>query len=94
MELEDVESSLMKVEHVEKAVVIPVYENDVVKYIKAFCIYSGEMESDFKTQKVIKNKMKEFVPDYMIPRKIQFVKEIPMNVNGKADRKKLMEIEK
>ena len=33
---------------------------------------------------------KRFLPEYMIPRKVFFVDEIPMNVNGKIDRSKLV----
>lgn len=92
MELEDVEKNLVKVDGVEKAVVIPVYEEGKVKYLKAYCIYSKTIESAFQTQKTVKKLMAAFVPDYMIPRKIQFVNEIPMTPNGKADRKRIQEI--
>lgn len=91
MEIEDVEKNLVKVEHVEKAVVVPVYEDGKVKYLKAYCIYAKPVESEFKTQKLIKQQMAEFVPDYMIPKKIRFVSEIPMTANGKADRKRIQE---
>lgn len=91
MELEDVEKNLVKVEHVERAVVVPIYEDGKVKYLKAFCVYAQPVESEFKTQKLVKQKLAEFVPDYMVPKKIRFVSEIPMTANGKADRKKLQE---
>ena len=93
MEIEDVEKNLMKVDGVEKAVVIPVYEDGKVKHLKAFCIYAKPIESEFKTQKLIKQQMSEFVPDYMIPKKIRFVDVIPMTANGKADRKRMQEID-
>lgn len=92
MEIEDVEKNLVKVEHVEKAVVVPVYEDGKVKSLKAYCIYGLPVESEFKTQKLIKQQMAEFVPDYMIPKKICFVSEIPMTANGKADRKRIQEV--
>ncbi len=92
MEIEDVEKNLVKVKGVDKAVVVPIYEDGKVKYLKAYCIYSEPIESSFQAQKTVKKLMAEFVPDYMIPRKIQFVNEIPMTPNGKADRKKIQEI--
>lgn len=92
LEIEDVEKNLVKVPGIEKAVVIPVYEEHKVKYLKAFCIYNKPVVSTLQTQRLVKQGMKEFVPDYMIPRKICFVKEIPMTANGKADRKLLQEI--
>lgn len=93
MEIEDVEKNLVKVEKVEKAVVVPIYEDGKVKYLKAYCIYSDPIESEFKTQKLVKQQMAEFVPDYMIPKKIRFVDEIPVTANGKADRKRIQEID-
>ena len=35
--------------------------------------------------------LKNFLPEYMIPGKILIVEEIPLNANGKIDRKKIME---
>ena len=92
MEIEDVEKNLVKVDGVDKAVVVPIYEDGKVKYLKAFCIYSKPIETPLKAQKTIKQEMSQFVPDYMIPKKILFVNEIPMTANGKADRKKIQEI--
>lgn len=92
MEIEDVEKNLMKVTDIKKAVVVPIYEDGKVKYLKAFCIYAKSIESAFKAQKLIKQQMAEFVPDYMIPKKICFVEDIPMTANGKADRKLLQEM--
>lgn len=92
MEIEDVEKNLTRVPGVEKAVVAPVYEDGKVKYLKAYCIYGQPIESAYQTQKAIKQKMAEFVPGYMIPKKITFVQEIPMTANGKADRKRMQEM--
>ena len=93
MEIEDVEKNLMKVSKVKQAVVIPIWENEKVKYLKGVCVYDEPVESGFKIQKKIREEMSQFVPDYMIPRKIQFVNEIPMTANGKADRKRIQEME-
>ncbi|EPY2279080.1 hypothetical protein ACXAT3_003883 [Clostridium sporogenes] len=40
---------------------------------------------------LIKNELKKFLPDYMIPRKIVIKEEIPITPNGKVNRKLLME---
>ena len=45
-----------------------------------------------KILKSIKDELYKFLPNYMIPKKINFLKEFPMNINGKVDRKKLKEI--
>ena len=91
MELEDVEKNLMKVEGVQKAVALPIMDDGKVRYIKAFCVYNSPVSNAIQMQKKIKQQMASFVPEYMIPRKIVFVDEIPMTANGKADRKRLQE---
>ena len=39
----------------------------------------------------VKNSLKDLLPLYMIPRKIKVMEALPMNGNGKIDRKKIME---
>lgn len=92
IEIEDIEKNLMKVPGVDRAVVIPIYKNTKVNYLKAFCVYSGQIEKEFTTKKIIKEQLSKTIPDYMIPKKISFVKDIPITPNGKVDRKKIQEI--
>ncbi len=92
MEIEDVEKNLMKVPGIRKAVVVPVDEGGKVKYLQAVCIYRDPVSDSRKLQKLVKERLAEFVPAYMIPRKIQFVDEIPVTANGKADRKRIKEM--
>ena len=94
MEIEDVEKNMMKVSGVKKAVVVPIFEvgGGKIRYLKAYCIYDQIVKNTAQLQKKIKEEMSEFVPDYMIPRKIQFVDEIPITANGKADRKRIQEM--
>ena len=40
---------------------------------------------------VIKKELGKYIPSYMIPRTIKIIDEFPTNINGKIDRKKLME---
>lgn len=93
MELEDVEKNLMKVPGITKAVVLPVSEDGKVKYLQAYCIYEKAVENAHKLQKRIKEEMSEYVPEYMIPRRIKFVEEIPITANGKVDRKRIREMD-
>ena len=89
IEIEDIENNLVKVEGVEKAVVIPNMEDNKVKSLTAYVVYRKERESDFKASQEIKSLLKAYVPEYMIPKKIIFVDSIPMTMNGKADRRAL-----
>ena len=40
----------------------------------------------------MKDELRKSLPEYMVPRKIAFLEELPLNVNGKVDRKKLREL--
>ncbi|EQK72930.1 D-alanine--poly(phosphoribitol) ligase subunit 1 domain protein [Clostridioides difficile CD111] len=40
---------------------------------------------------IIKKELGKYIPSYMIPRNISIISEFPTNINGKIDRKKLME---
>ena len=42
-----------------------------------------------KENRKIKDLLKETLPEYMVPKKIKFLTDIPMTNNGKVDRMKL-----
>lgn len=94
IEIEDVESNLMKVENVNKVAVVPVYKESKVNSLTTFVVYLNRPDnvSDFDLGLKIKSDMKKFVPDYMIPKKIKFIDSLPMTNNGKVDRKSLKEL--
>ena len=92
IELEDIENNLRNIDFIEKAVVLPVYKNDKIQYLAAAVILNRVVEdTDFKIGIVIKNELKKFLPEYMIPRKIVIKDTLTMTPNGKVDRKALME---
>lgn len=91
IELGDIESNLLKISGVEQSCVLPNYDKDnKVKSITAVVAYSNEI--DINTDKTIKEELKKHIPEYMIPKKIKFVDKLPMNNNGKVDRKELKKI--
>ena len=55
-------------------------------------MYTDTIESRFATGKLIKQDLAQYVPEYMIPKKIVFLDEMPLNNNGKIDKKKLKEL--
>lgn len=92
IEMEDIEENLRRIPEVEQAVVLPVYIEEKVKYLRAFCVYRGQIENKSNAVRTIKMELAKLVPQYMIPKKIDFIDEIPMTNNGKADRRKLGEL--
>lgn len=91
IELEDIESNLMKLKSVKNAVVIPVKKDGIIDSLTAFVIPNFKVESSLKSMINLKKELSEFLPSYMVPKKIVFKDEIPMTNNGKVNRKKLME---
>ena len=89
IELGDIESNLLKIDEIREAVVVADYKEgtSIVKSIKAFITVSCDI---FVND--IKNKLKETLPEYMIPKKISILDKIPVNDNGKYDRKKLKKL--
>lgn len=86
IELGDIENNLLKIDEIREAVVVADYKEDtsIVKNIKAFITVSCDISIND-----IKNKLKKVLPEYMIPKKISILDKIPVNDNGKFDRKKL-----
>ena len=89
VELSDIEKNIQELNYIEKSVVIPKLNKDEkVSNILAFVILK---ENITKTESEISKDLHVKIPEYMMP-KIKIVKEIPINTNGKCDRKKLLEV--
>ncbi len=86
IELGEIEFYLKNNDKVVDAVVIPKYDlNNNIKFLKAFVI--GKI-----SEEEIRAYLHSVLPNYMIPKNICFVSQLPINKNGKIDRKKLMEL--
>lgn len=88
VELQEVDNALRKASDTEMAISVawPIKDGTaggVVGFI------AGKNGFD---QKAILDQCKDLLPDYMVPKKIHFVEAIPLNNNGKLDRKKLTEM--
>lgn len=90
IEIKDVENNIRKVSGVSNVLVIPSYTDEKLTHLNAFVILDDK-EADTSLTGVIsfKRKLKRLLPDYMIPKKIIFKEQFPMNNNGKTDRKAL-----
>ena len=83
IELSDIEANIAAIEGVEScAAVAKRNPEGEVRLIKAFV-------SGTASEMLIREKLSEKLPEYMIPKAIKFLESLPMSSNGKIDRKKL-----
>ena len=86
IELGEIEKVLESLEEVKRAVVVTRGEADS-KYLVAFLIASDE--NNLPSSDYIKTCIKRKLSDYMVPVKYVFLKDYPLTLNKKVDRKKL-----
>lgn len=86
IELEEVEKALSKIEIIKKVAVVIEKDTGQKNSIIAFI----ETKSAITYEK-LKIEMIAKLPQYMIPAKIYLLNEMPLNINGKADKKYLRE---
>ena len=95
MELGDIEANLEKIKGIDSACVIPKEADGKVKYLVGFVRKKVDAEdaSDKREMtKRIKTELKTLIPEYMVPKRIRFIENMPITSNGKTDRKKLKEL--
>ncbi|MEG1496879.1 MAG: D-alanine--poly(phosphoribitol) ligase subunit DltA [Clostridiales bacterium] len=86
IEIEDIENNISKIADVANAIVIPNVKNGAVKSLTAFIVYKKTIEDSFLISQKIKEELREFLPEYMIPKKIVFLDSMPLTDNAKANR--------
>lgn len=91
MELEDIENNLCRIAGVEQVCVLPNIRNGKISSLTAFMVYSGTYCDSIQLAKHLRRQAGELLPDYMIPKKMIFLKSLPVTNNGKVDRIKLAE---
>ncbi|MBE5673464.1 D-alanine--poly(phosphoribitol) ligase subunit DltA [Staphylococcus sp. SS35] len=92
MELEEIETQLRQSEFVKEAIVVPVYKNDKVIHLIGAIVPTTEVTDNLEMTKNIKHDLKSRLPEYMIPRKFEWMEQLPLTSNGKIDRKKIAEV--
>ncbi len=85
IELEEIESVIKEQEEVEDAVVV-IDKSEENAQLIAFIVKKGKEQSE----EVIQQKLLDILPYYMIPNAIIPIEAIPININGKVDKEKLL----
>jgi D-alanine--poly(phosphoribitol) ligase subunit 1 len=88
----DVEAHLSSLPGVREAAVLPVTRNGRAESLQAFVVFTKRPEgSDFEISNGLRLDLAKRLPVHMLPRRFHFLERLPMNVNGKVDRRKLAE---
>jgi D-alanine--poly(phosphoribitol) ligase subunit 1 len=91
IELNEITSQLNEMDFVLQAETIPLKRNgEVKKIVSLIQLKSGAETMDIK--KRIEGILKDKLPYYMIPSDIKIIERMPLNQNGKADKKMLEQI--
>lgn len=84
IELEEIESGLMRLPGVSQAAAVYLRQTDAYGKIFGFVAYEGD-EDD----KALLHRLGEILPSYMIPSRLNIMDALPKNANGKVDRQAL-----
>lgn len=93
IELGDISLNMNKLPYISNNIVIPIKDSDgKISYLMdVYSLKEKISESNLKLTIRIKKDLAKLVPIYMVPKKFVKVESFPLNVNGKIDRKKLLE---
>jgi acyl carrier protein/ribosomal protein L19 len=90
IELGEIEAALMQQDGVKQAVVVV---REDVGGQKQLVGYVVEEEGRQMHMAEVKRRLRERLPEYMVPAFYEVIKEIPLTANGKVDRSKLPRVE-
>ena len=84
IELGEIENRLLTIDPINEAIVVDLKDSTGDKYLCAYLV--APIELDMIN---IREKLSELLPEFMIPSYFVQSEKIPLNINGKIDRKKL-----
>ncbi len=87
IELSDIENNINLIDGVKDCIVVAKGDDSIVKTIKAFVV-----ADNIRDVNDIKLEIKKYIPAYMVPKTIQIIDKLPINQNGKIDRKRLRDL--
>ena len=94
IELEDIEANIAKLPGVRRVAVLPVRKPDgTIRHLAAYVVMEGPA-SDYapKDLRALRKQLADYLPAYMVPRRLRVVDSLPVTNNGKVDRKALAKL--
>ena len=92
IELGDLEANLRALPMVRDAAVLPVVKNGKVQWLAGFVVPSADFQAGYAgLTTTLRERLRERLPAYMVPRKFVIKDAFPITANGKVDRRKLAE---
>lgn len=82
IEVGEVEENLRKKEEISDCVVL-LHETEKAKTLRCYYVLNKDVPDDFDEE--IRDYLKQYVPQYMIPKQYVKIDEIPITMNGKVD---------
>ncbi|WP_028595418.1 non-ribosomal peptide synthetase [Paenibacillus assamensis] len=87
IEIGEIETQLMQLSEVQDCVVVATRDDSDQVYLCAYIV--GQLEGVSSDMQGIRQQLVDRLPDYMVPAVFMELERIPVNVNGKIDRKAL-----
>ncbi|WP_432409116.1 amino acid adenylation domain-containing protein [Wukongibacter sp. M2B1] len=88
VELKEIENTILKEEEIKEVVVIAREDQYRNKYLCAYIVKENEI-----TIEQIRERLTKEIPKYMVPSAFIELEKLPLTVNGKVDRKVLLDME-
>ena len=98
VEISEIERVMLAVEGVEEAIVIPKTSGDNIDQASLVGFVTlrdnnGSMCPTEQAMDLLRERLEHFLPNYMVPSELIVLDTIPRNLNGKADRKRLAQMD-
>src|ERR1051326_5354674 len=95
IELGEIEAALLEETDINQAVLVARQDNPDDKRLVAYIVSKGSQELSITQLSIteLRNYLKDRLPDYMIPSAFVMLDKLPLNPNGKVDRRALPEPE-
>lgn len=92
IELEDIEEKLKSLPAIRQAAVIPRMKEGKCIALWAFVSLQEALCDKDKESAVIRGRLGQLLPEYMVPQRLVFMGDLPLTANGKVNRKQLSEV--